>query len=292
MTTAKTEGIFEKMMEREGPRAEFRAATALAIKTWKVELSYPLSVLYFIVSPFLWFIPYLLVGSAVAGTPTSAVFGTLAGTTDWVSYVAIGNAFSALALSIFWGTGNTFRREQNTGTLETLLTTPMKNATLVWGQMLHNMQHGGLGVILQLTFSVLFFGVTINAWGILPSLAIVALAIVGMQGVVFAMTCVVLLAKQGWMIIEVIGSSLMLVAPISYPIAVLNPILQYVAVSSPLTWSVESFRNFLMYGLMAPGILESIVVLAILDVIFISVGSVLFKHTDRYVRSQGALSEF
>jgi ABC-2 type transport system permease protein len=283
---------FVRMKQREGYRSEMRVAVAVAIQEWKVDLSYPLSLLYFIVSPFLWFLPFILVGSAAAGSSQSSVFSTTTGTTDWVSYVAIGNAFSALCFSIFWGSGLTFRREQNTGTLETLLTTPMKKETLVWGAMLHSMLQGGFGVIVQLLFSVLFFGVTINAWGILPSLAILGLALIGMQGVVFAIICIVLVAKQGWMIVDFIGSTLMLIAPISYPIAVLHPVLQYAAVSSPLTWSVESFRSFLMNGLLAPGILEAVIALVVLDIIFLLVGLVLFRATDRYVRKRGALSQF
>jgi ABC-type polysaccharide/polyol phosphate export permease len=158
--------------------------------------------------------------------------------------------------------------------------------------MLHNVQHGGLGVILQLVFSVLFFGVTLNLWGVFPALGIVVLAVIGMQGVVFALTCIVLLAKQGWMIIEVVSEVFLIIAPISYPIAVLPPILQYVSLASPLTWSVDAFRSFMMYGLLAPGVIQAVVSLLIIDVLFIVVGSLMFKYTEKYVRFQGALSQF
>jgi ABC-2 type transport system permease protein len=292
MTETESLSIHEKMLMRDGIRAELRAANALAIKQWRVEFSYPLSVLYFIVMPFLWFLPMLLAGTAVAGSPTSSIFGTLTGTTDWVTYIAIGSAFSGLAMSLFWGTGMAFRREQNVGTLETLMTTPIRRDTIVWGTMLHNVQHGGLGVILQLIFSVLFFGVTLNLWGVLPALGIIVLAVIGMQGIVFAMTCIVLLAKQGWMIIEVVSEVFLILAPISYPIAVLPPIMQYVSLASPLTWSVDAFRSFLMYGLLTPGIIQAVVALVIIDVLFITVGTLMFKYTERYVRAQGALSQF
>lgn len=292
MTETENQSIHEKMMGRSGIRSELRAANALSIKQWRVEFSYPLSVLYFIVMPFLWFLPMLLAGTAVAGSPTSSIFGTYTGTTDWVTYIAIGSAFSGLAMSLFWGTGMAFRREQNVGTLETLMTTPIRRDTIVWGTMLHNVQHGGLGVILQLIFSVLFFGATLNLWGVFPALGIIVLAVIGMQGIVFALTCIVLLAKQGWMIIEVVSEVFLIIAPISYPIAVLPPILQYVSLASPVTWSVDAFRSFMMYGLLAPGVIQAVVALLIVDILFIAVGSLLFKYTERYVRAQGALSQF
>ena len=61
------------MWEREGFRAELRAAFAISIKIWKVELSYPLSVLWFIVMPFMWFIPMMLTGTSISGGANSSV---------------------------------------------------------------------------------------------------------------------------------------------------------------------------------------------------------------------------
>jgi ABC-type polysaccharide/polyol phosphate export permease len=172
------------------------------------------------------------------------------------------------------------------------MSTPIRRDTIVWGSTLHNIQHGGLGVILQLGASVLLFGVTLNIWGILPSLGIVALSIIGLQGLVFAVVCIVLLAKQAWMVVEFLSSILFLVAPMSYPIAVLPPLLQYLAIGSPLTWSIEGFRGFLMEGLSYSAVGTTVLALIILDVIFIAVGVLMFNKAERYVRSRGALSQF
>jgi ABC-type multidrug transport system permease subunit len=291
-TEVKRSIIFEKMWKREGLRAELRAANALAIKQWKVEFSYPLSVLWFIVMPFLWFIPLLLTGVAVSGGTESTFLEGMVGTGDWLSYVAIGNAYAGLAISLMWGTGFALRREQNVGTLETLMSTPMGKGTLVWGSTLHNLQHGGLGVILQLVGSVLIFGVQLNIWGVLPALGVVALSIIAMQGLVFTVVCIILLAKQAWMVVELLSSVLFLVAPMSYPIAVLPPVLQYISVASPLTWSVEGFRGFLLGGLGGSLVANAITALMILDVIFLLLGVLMFRYTERYVRRKGALSQF
>lgn len=292
MAEIKKSEIFLRMWKRRGFLAELRAANALAIKQWKVEFSYPLSVLWFVAMPFLWFIPLLLTGTAVSGGMESSYLEGLVGTSDWLSYIAIGSAYTGLAISMMWGTGFALRREQNVGTLETLMTTPMSKATLVWGSALHNLQHGGLGVVLQLGVSVLLFGVNLNIWGILPALGVVALSIIALQGLVFTIVCIVLLAKQAWMIVEFLSSMLLLVAPMSYPIAVLPPVLQYISLVSPLTWSVEGFRGFLLAEFAGPSVMDVIVVLIILDVVFLALGTLLFYSTERYVRKKGALSQF
>jgi ABC-2 type transport system permease protein len=284
--------IFQKMWNRKGSRAELRAINALSLKQWQVEFSYPLSVLWFIVMPFLWFIPLILAGTAITGGAESVALEGLVGTSNWITYIALGSSYTGLAISLMWGTGFALRREQNAGTLETLMTTPMRRDTLVWGSMLHNLQHGGLGVILQLVASIVLFGVTLDMWGIIPALMIVGLSVIGMQGLIFTVVCIVLVAKQGWMIVEFLSSALLLVAPISYPIAVLPSVLQYFSVISPLTWSVEGFRGFLMDGIAYSGAFNAIMALIILDIVFVIVGGLLFKYTERYVRRRGALSKF
>ena len=290
--TQEKRSIFQKMWDREGSKAELRAVNALALKQWQVEFSYPLSVLWFIVMPFLWFIPLILAGTAVTGGTESAVLNDLVGTSNWITYIALGSSYTGLAISLMWGTGFALRREQNVGTLETLMTTPMRRDSLVWGSMMHNLQHGGLGVILQLVASILLFGVALDWWGIIPALMIVALSVIGMQGLIFAVVCIVLTAKQAWMIVEFLSSTLLLVAPISYPIAVLPTFLQYFSMVSPLTWSVEGFRGFLMDGIAYSGAFNAVIALIILDIIFVVLGSLLFKRTERHVRAKGALEQF
>ncbi len=284
--------LYERAIERRGLRSELSAAWAISIRIWKVELSYPLSVLWFIVMPFIFFIPALLAGTAVISGPSSVPLESMTGIDDWVTYIAIGSALNGLILSMFWGTGMSLRRDQNVGTLETLFTTPVSRYTFVWGSALHNLQHGGLGVLLQLIVSVLLLGVTINAWGILPALVFLALGIIGFQGIVFAIASVVLVAKQGWMIVEILGSTFVLLAPLTYPIAVLPVVLQTISMGSPLTWATDAFRNSLVFGLGAPGLIQALFALLVLNVIYLSIGAVLFRRTERWVRGRGVLAQF
>ena len=94
------------------------------------------------------------------------------------------------------------------------------------------------------------------------------------------------------MIVEFITSGLLLVAPMAYPIAVLPPILQYISQASPLTWSTEAFRGFLMNGLAYQGVLQAVIALVILDIIFFTAGAIMFRYTERFVRRKGALEQF
>jgi len=292
MTAAEKEGVWCPPLEsRGGWRYELAAAWHLAIKQWRVELSYPLSLLYFIVSPLLLLLPLLLYGYALTGGGASMALGELTYTSDWFTYTALGFSFVSLIHSCLWGSGMAFRREQWVGTLESLYATPVSRFTLLLGSSIHNVQHGGLGVLLQLV-TVFLFGLRLNLTGILPALLALALMVLGLQGLVLFFACVVLLARRAWMAVELLVSVIKLLTPMSYPIIVLPTILQAAAQGVPTYHGLESFRQFLLFGLFAPSAWYSIGLLIILDAVYILVGWLLFRASDLFVRRHAGLAKF
>ncbi len=281
-----------ELLGRSGWRYEISAAWRLAIKQWKVELSYPLSLLYFIVSPFLWLIPLLFFGFALTGSTTSTALGTITYTSDWFTYSALGFCFVALIDSSLWGTGMAFRREQWVGTLESLYSTPVGRTTILFGSSIHNIQHGGLGVLLQLGAAGALFGLQLNLAGILPALLAVGLMVLGLQGVVLFFACVVLVARRAWMAVETLVSAIKLLTPMSYPLVVLPYSLQVIAQGVPTYHGLESFRQFLLLGPFSMSAWMSIGLLLILDLIVLLLGWLLFRVSDRYVRNRASLAKF
>lgn len=275
-----------------GWKYEVSVAWRLSIKQWKVELSYPLSLLYFVVSPLLWLFPLILFGFALTGGTTSSALGALTYTSDWFTYSALGYSFVALIDSCLWGSGMAFRREQWVGTLESLYATPVSRFTILLGSSIHNVQHGGLGVLLQLGASALFFGLGLNLAGLLPALLAVFLMVVGLQGIVLFFASIVLIAKRAWMAVELFVSSVRLLTPISYPIVILPLFLQVLAYGVPTFLALESYRQFLLLGPFVSSAWLSLGLLFILDVIILIVGWVLFKASDRYVRYRASLAKF
>jgi ABC-2 type transport system permease protein len=277
---------------RRGLRYEMSVAWRLSIKQWKIELSYPLSVLYFIVSPFLWLLPLLLFGFALTGGLTSTSLGQLTYTSDWFVYSVLGYSFVALIDSCLWGSGMALRREQWVGTLESLYSTPVSRFTLILGSSIHNVEHGGLGVLLQLGATALLFGLGLNLAGLLPALLAVLLLVIGLQGVVLFFASVVLIAKRAWMAVELLVSFIKLLTPMSYPIVVLPFYLQVAAQGIPTYQALESYRQFLLLGPFSPSAWFSLGVLLVLDAIIIIVGWLIFRASDHYIRYRASLAKF
>jgi len=275
-----------------GWRRELSVAWRLSIKQWKVELSYPLSLLYFIVSPLLWLLPLILFGLALTGGMTSTSLGQLTYTSDWLVYSALGFSFVALIDSCLWGSGMALRREQWTGTLESLYSTPISRFTLLLGSSIHNVEHGGLGLLLQLGTTALLFGLGLNLAGLLPSILAILLLVLGLQGIVLFFASVVLIARRAWMAVELLVGFIKLLTPMSYPIVVLPFYLQVVAQGVPTYQALESYRQFLILGPFTPSAWFSLGLLLILDTIILFVGWLIFRASDHYIRNTAGLAKF
>jgi len=287
-----------KRKAKEGPpgggglRYQVSIAWRLSIKQWREELAYPLTLLYFVVSPVLTLLPLLLYGYALTGSGTSASLGGLTYTSDWFAYSALGFSLASLINSCLWGTGMALRREQWAGTLESLYVTPVSRFTMLFGSAIHNVQHGGLGVILQLTVSALVFGLRVNLAGILPALLAVALMVIGLQGFVLFFAAVVLLARRAWMAVELLVGSIRLLTPMSYPIVVLPVMLQTVAQGVPTYQALEAFRQFLLLGPFTPAAWSSLGLLLVLDALVVVLGWIVFRASDGFVRYRAGIGKF
>lgn len=273
-------------------KKDLNAAIAVAINVWRLDLSYPTSALYFILAPFIWFAPTLIFVYFMAGGKFSVMFGELAGVYDVITYVTLGSAFSLLMLISLWSSSLALRKEQWIGTFESVYVTPISRFALVLGHTLHSFSHIGLGILMQIVFVHLVLGLTLNMWGLLPSLIAIGLSLIALQAIGLALAAIVMIAKQGWMISELISSVLNILTPVIYPIIVLPPLLQKMAYLNPLFYGTESFRAFLIYGPYISYAWYMLLNLAIIDVLGIAIAYYIFLVTERYIRSSGSINKY
>ena len=184
------------------------------------------------------------------------------------------------------------RREQWAGTLESLYVTPVSRFTMLFGSAIHNVQHGGLGVILQLTVTALVFGLRVNLAGILPALLAIALMVISLQGFVLFFAAVVLLARRAWMAVELLVGSIRLLTPMSYPLVVLPVMLQVIAQGVPTYQALEAFRQFLLLGPFTPTAWTSLGLLVVLDGVVVVLGCIVFRASDGFVRYRAGIGKF
>ena len=273
---------------------ELRAAWAMANKTWRVELGYPLSVLYFIFAPLLWMLPVLIFGFAILGQRESPVLLAATGYTgDFIAFTGLGSSFLSLMVTSFWSTAWALRKESWEGTFESVYVTPVSRFALILGNSIHSVEHVGSGVVIQLILLIVLAQIPIRLDGIPWALLAILISILSIQGIGYYLSALVLRFRQGWMIGDLITSFLGILTPALYPLQVFLPlpILYSTSLLSPITWGVEAFRQPLLRGFF-PEIIPMLLILLGLGLFSIVSGAWVFHWQSSYCRKVGAMGKF
>jgi ABC-2 type transport system permease protein len=157
---------------------------------------------------------------------------------------------------------------------------------------MHSILHQFLMIAVQLLFILAVFSLKVNPLGLLPALAMVGLMLVALYGIGMIMASTTLIFKQGWLISEALGSLLMVITPIAYPLAVLPVFMQKAALAVPTTYGIMAARHFLMGEQMGFSVATAVLRVAVLCVIWVVFGLVVFEVIDRSTRRSGTLSHY
>ncbi|MEO0081787.1 MAG: ABC transporter permease [candidate division WOR-3 bacterium] len=268
------------------------AVWAENIKEWRLELTYPADFARSLIDPVVYLLPYLLYGVALVGGRTSENLHRLVGTSDLVSFVTLGYIFIGFMNMALWAMGFSLRKEQMYGTLESVFAAPVPRWVFTMGMSMHSILHQLLMIITQIIFITIVFSIRINPLGLLPSLAIVGVMLLALYGIGMIMASTTLIFKQGWLISEALGSILMVLTPIAYPLAVLPVVMQKASLVVPTTYGILAARHFLLGETMPFTVADAFVRLAVLSVVWVAAGLVIFTLIDKYTRRSGTLSHY
>jgi ABC-2 type transport system permease protein len=268
------------------------AVWAENIKEWKLELTYPLDFVRSLIDPIVYLLPYVLYGIALVGGRYSPNLQKLVGTSDIVSFITIGYVFIGFMNMALWAMGFSLRKEQMYGTLEAVFAAPVPRWVFTMGMSMHSILHQFLMIAVQLIFITAVFSLKVNPAGLLPSLAMIGLMLVALYGIGMIMASTTLIFKQGWLISEALGSLLMVVTPIAYPLAVLPVFMQKAALTVPTTYGILAARHFLLGEQMGFSVGTAFLRVAVLCVAWVVFGLVVFALIDRYTRRSGTLSHY
>jgi ABC-2 type transport system permease protein len=268
------------------------AVWAENIKEWKLELTYPLDFVRSLIDPVVYLLPYVLYGVALVGGRFSPNLHKLVGTTDIVSFITIGYVFIGFLNMALWAMGFSLRKEQMYGTLEAVFAAPVPRWIFTMGMSMHSILHQFLMIVVQLVFILAVFSLKVNPLGLLPALAMIGLMLIALYGIGMIMASATLLFKQGWLISEALGSLLMVVTPIAYPLAVLPVFMQKAALMVPTTYGIMTARHFLIGEQMGFSVGTAFLRVAVLCVVWVVFGLAVFAVIDRYTRRSGTLSHY
>ena len=274
-------------------KSELKAIWESNVKDWKIEFAYPVSFIRQFISPLVFLLPFLIYGLVLVGEGGySENLAQLVGTGDVVSFIFTGYIMMGFIGTAVWAMGFSIRRERWFGTLEAIYVTPTSRLVQVLGMALHSTIHQIVGTIIQFVVIYLTFGLALKIDGILPALGIFALMMLALYGFGIVISALGLLLKEGWVVSDILYSTMMILSPVAYPLIVLPKLAQQASALFPTAPALIGMRSFLIENYQAEAFGNIFLHLLLLGVAWILFGVLMFHLTDKYVRKRGMLKKF
>jgi len=274
-------------------KAELGAVWESNIKDWKIEFAYPVSFIRQLISPLIFLLPFLIYGIVLVGEGGySENLAKLVGNGDVVTFIFTGYMMLGFIGTAVWAMGFSIRRERWFGTLEAIYVTPTSRLVQVLGMALHSTVHQILGTIIQLIVIYLTFGLALKMEGVLPALGIFALMMLALYGFGIVISALGLLLKEGWVVSDILYSTMTILSPVAYPLIVLPTVAQQASALFPTAPALIGMRSFLIENYRAEAFGNVFLHLVVLGAAWILFGIFVFKLTDQYVRKRGMLRKF
>ena len=276
----------------ENLKAELKAVWESNVKDWKIEFAYPVSFIRQFISPLVFLLPFLIYGLVLIGGRYSPNLEQLVGTGDAVAFIFTGYIMMGFIGTAVWAMGFSIRRERWFGTLEAIYVTPTSRLVQVLGMALHSTVHQILGTLIQFLVIYLTFGLGLKIEGVLPALLIFALMMLALYGFGIVISALGLLLKEGWVVSDILYSTMMILSPVAYPLIVLPNLAQQASAIFPTAPALIGMRSFLIDNYRAEAFGNIFLHLLILGAAWILFGVAVFRLVDKYARKRGMLKKF
>jgi len=256
------------------------------LKLWK---RYPSRILFIIIMPFLSILTLYFQGMGLVGSTMSSEFESFAGTQDYLLFIIIGSAVFIFVSTAIWGVGNSIRREQMMGTLESIWVTPTSKLTIFIGVALFDGLFSSYVAFMQLLISSLVLPVNMIDLRMFVVIGIAFLLIFSLYGLGFFFTGFVLIYKELEDFTNMITSAIRMISPVSYPLSVLPAPIAFLALFIPLTYALQGIRGYLGLGDYG-SLYQYIGLLLLFDLLFIIVGSLFFRYAEKSAKRRGVIA--
>ncbi len=260
-------------------------------KNFKILLCYPVVWLFWAIFPILWVLPLVFQGKALVGGLTSEAFGNLTGSDNYLAFVLIGSIVSTYAMSSLWGMGQSLREESYWGTLELILTAPVRPFPILIGKATFESIFATVGAVIQAGIFTFFLGVDLSFGKILPALFIMILLLLGLYGLGLALAAVTLLIKETRGLVNSLNLILYLFSPIRYPVEV-NPVTRIVSLAIPLTYALFAIRSMILLNKSITELWGYVLILVLFDIVLVWGSYWIFLRVEQRVRQTGTIGQY
>ena len=207
-------------------------------------------------------------------------------------YVLVGISLSNFLLTAL----NTFKgslmSERAMGTLETIVSTPTREAVIFLGLSLWNFLFSSINVIIYLTVGVVVFKFDLSKADPVSSAIILIVATLVFSSLGVLSASFILIFKRGNPITWLFSSVSVLVGGVYFPVEILPKYLQTLSKFVPLTYALEALRKSIIQGQNILNLKEEILILSLFALILIPLSAVSFRYALSWVKKNGSLIHY
>lgn len=274
--------------------ADLRAFAAAVRKELRQLRRYPMLVLGSLFWPILLPSVYVLMGRVYSGERAEAIdaFAARAGTAEVAGFVFVG-FFIYMWLSMFlWGPGTQLRQEQLRGTLESLLLTPASRLVILFGPPIASMWPVALQLAVMVVGLRVLFGVELAPDALARAGAVVLVGVPSMYALASLFAAAVLKFGEVGPTVQLVRGALVLLAGITYPLAMLPQWAQAASAAMPTTYIVADVRGVLLGGAGLGAVAGDLAILLGLAAVIAGLAVATYGWIERDARRTGMLSHY
>ncbi len=222
---------------------------------------------------------YLMAIYLFDGT-VSEGFTKLTGTSDYLSYVAVGAIVYGFTVSSLLNVSRSLITERRMGTLESLMMAPYHRGVYFFSQMLAQTIHNVGEKIFAIPILFLF-GVRFMPNAPFATIVILLLSMLALLGLSMLLANVMLYTQDTYISQNTLFAFMFMVCGVAYPIEYLPQWVQNIAYCIPLTHSLPLLRDVLVGKFEWSSGAEHLIALAVFGTIYLVVGMVIMGRVEQ-----------
>lgn len=235
----------------------------------------------------------VLLGTAVAGPGAGAAFAKYTNTQNYKLYMLIGASTFTVVSLMLWLIGYWVRREQETGTLESLYLTPARRIWVLTGVTSYAFVRAMIAFVIAIALGSVVFQVNPFEQGVGLALVFLAVGFLPLWGLAFLFGAFIMKIKEADSVIQVVQWVLAFFMGIFFPIVLFPPFLQVVAKLFPPTVMTDAVRASLLHiEYLFGGPYLSLAVLFAMALVVPLLGYEVFEFTERRLKRREGVGQY
>lgn len=263
---------------------------------WKYTVRYPGWFIMFIILPIVFSVIPIILGWAVAGSPQQAAinFKMNVGTPNYTLFMILGSLIWLVSISIMWDFGMWIREEQEMGTLEQLLLTPVNPIELLASSTVWALFNSSI----QFVIALFVAGVLFNFIGVLISPAMILtiiyliLGVLPLTGFALLIGSLIIKMREAEAVIRLLQPGIAFLVGIFYPVTIMPELIRYIALLIPLTVSLQDMRAVLLNISYIFNPQLDLFILLIYCALWPLIGMTTFNYVEKKAKKEGGLSGY